>query len=101
MQTSNQAISHVLPGEQDGQRVEVVIEQQGDVERVALRCSTWTDGLGWCTQKTIRLEADQLDDLHRAIAVARQRLNRHRADAGQVPQAAQIIQLPTLSGSQP
>lgn len=97
MQSNNQAISHILQSPGDEQRIEVVIEQHEGAQRVALRCSTWADGLGWCTQKTIRLDSDQLDDLHRAITVARQRLNRQRAEAGHTTQAAQIIQLPTLA----
>lgn len=40
--------------------------------------STWTDGLGWCTQKTMAIDAEMLDDLHRVIAAARIRL---RTDA--------------------
>jgi hypothetical protein len=77
------------------QKVEVVFEP-GD-ERVALRYSTWTEGLGWCCQKTIRVEAEQLDELHRAITVARHRVNRRRAEAGETPKPAQVIQLPSLS----
>lgn len=77
------------------QKVEVVFEP--DEERVALRYSTWTEGLGWCCQKTIRVEAEQLDELHRALTVARHRLNRRRAEAGETPKPAQVIQLPSLS----
>jgi hypothetical protein len=79
------------------QRVEVVFEGGEGEERVALRYSTWTEGIGWCCQKTIRVDAEQLDELHRAIAVARQRINRRRAAAGETPKAAQVIQLPSLS----
>jgi hypothetical protein len=77
--------------------VEVSIEQHEGVERIVLRQSTWTEGLGWCGQKTIRLDTEQLDDLHRALTVARQRINRQRAAAGHVQTTAQIIQLPTLA----
>ena len=77
------------------QKVEVVFEP-GE-ERVALRYLTWTEGLGWCCQKTIRVDAEQLDELHRAITVARHRVNRRRAEAGETPKPAQVIQLPPLS----
>ncbi|HWS54744.1 MAG TPA: hypothetical protein VN228_11485 [Pyrinomonadaceae bacterium] len=86
-----QPLHHARPE----QKVEVVFEP-GE-ERVALRYSTWTEGLGWCCQKTIRVEADQLDELHRAITVARHRISRRRADAGETPKPAQVIQLPPLS----
>lgn len=83
------------PGEEE--RVEVFIEQHEGTERVVLRQSTWTEGLGWCSQKTLRLDSEQMDDLHRALTVARHRINRERAAAGHVREAAQIIQLPTLA----
>jgi hypothetical protein len=83
------------PGED--RKIEVSIESGNEGDKVVLRYLTWTDGLGWCSQKTIRLESDQLDDLHRALTVARHRVNRHRAEAGQTLEAAKIIQLPTLA----
>lgn len=97
MQTGNQQLSNVLLSSDDEQRVEIVIEQHEGEGRVALRSSTWTDGLGWCTQKTIHLNAAQLDELHRTITVARHRLNRQRAEAGEPVQTAQIIQLPNVA----
>ncbi|HEX8072486.1 MAG TPA: hypothetical protein VF546_21240 [Pyrinomonadaceae bacterium] len=79
------------------QQIEVALEQRDGVPEVVLRASTWTDGLGWCCQKTLRLDAAQADELHRALTVARHRLARHRADAGEHNEPAQIIQLPTLA----
>lgn len=79
-------------------RVEVIIEQHEGADLVALRYSTWTEGLGWCSQKTIRLDSEQLDDLHRALTVARYRINRQRAEEGRVlDTAGQVIKLPTLA----
>ena len=95
MISSNRAAAHVLPSTREDQQVEVVLEDGGEV--VALRLSTWTEGLGWCTQKTIRLDGDQLDDLHHAISVARHRLNRRRVRDGQFTPAAQVIRLPTVA----
>ena len=79
------------------QKVEVSFEQLEDGASVALRYLTWTDGLGWCCQKTIRVEEEQLDELHRAITVARHRARRKRAEAGETSAPAQVIQLPSLS----
>ena len=79
------------------QKVEVSFEQHEGGAGVALRYLTWTEGLGWCCQKTIRVEEDQLDELHRAITVARHRVRRQRAEAGEVTTPAQVIQLPSLS----
>jgi len=96
LKSTNRAASHVLPSGCEDQQVEVILED-GEAGGVALRLSTWTDGLGWCTQKTIRLDGEQLDDLHHAISVARQRLNRRRVEDGQFRPAAQVIQLPTVA----
>jgi len=66
-------------------------------ECLALRLSTWTDGLGWCAQKTIELEVDQLDELHRAVTVARRRLASKRAESDQPVAAAKVIHMPTIA----
>lgn len=93
MQLSNTAVS-VPSSARENQKVEVVSD---GIEGVAIRYLTWTEGLGWCCQKTIRVEGDQLDELHRAITVARHRVRRQRADAGETAQPAQVIQLPSLA----
>jgi hypothetical protein len=95
VKSSNRAASHVLASGREDQQVEVILEDGTGC--VALRLSTWTDGIGWCTQKTIRLDGEQLDDLHHAISVARHRLNRRRVEDGQFRPAAQVIQLPTVA----
>ena len=81
----------------DDRRVEVYLETQDDAERVVLRYSTWTEGLGWCSQKTIQLDGEQLDDLHRALTVARHRRNLRRVERGDSIESAQVIRLPTLA----
>jgi hypothetical protein len=54
------------------QRVEVVFSS--DLSAVGIKYLTWTDGLGWSTQKTIWIDSSDVDDLHRAISAARIRL---------------------------
>lgn len=93
----NQAAIQPQESPCEDRKVEVSIESGADGDGVVLRYSTWTDGLGWCDQKTIRLDGEHLDDLHRALTVARHRLNRRRAEAGQPIESAKIIQLPTLA----
>ena len=78
-------------------KVEVSIEPGADGEQVVLRSLTWTDGLGWCGQKTIRLDGADLDELHRALTVARHRVKRRRAEPGQPFETAKVIQLPTIA----
>ncbi len=96
MQSSKNTVTHILPSSTTDQRVEICFEQTDGVEGVALRYSTWTEGLGWCGQKTIRLDPDQLDDLHHALTVARHRVNRKRAETGEHLEPAKVIQLPAL-----
>lgn len=88
-------LSPELAGKQ--QKVEVSFEQREGGACVALKYLTWTDGLGWCCQKTIRVEEEQLDELHRAITVARHRARRQRAEAGEPATPAQVIQFPSLA----
>lgn len=96
MKSSNRAAAHVISSGREDRQVEVVIENREGFEGVALRLSTWTENLGWCCQKTIRLDAAHLDDLHHAITVARHRLNRQRSEDGTFTPAAQVIQLPII-----
>jgi hypothetical protein len=93
----NQAAIQPQDSPCEDRKVEVSIEAGNDGEEVVVRYSTWTDGLGWCIQKTIRLDGEHLDDLHRALMVARHRLNHQRAEAGQTIETAKVIQLPTLA----
>ncbi len=92
---SNNAV-HGLKPAQPEHKIEVALEQHDDMTEVVLRASTWTDGLGWCCQKTLRLDAAQADELHRALTVARHRLIRQHADADEHAAPAKIIQLPMV-----
>jgi len=97
---SGSSMAAGLPLEAAGaqQKVEVTFEPlEGGGECVALRYLTWTEGLGWCCQKTIRVGGEQLDELHRAVTVARHRYRRNLAETGEPQAPAQVIQLPSLS----
>lgn len=94
---SNSAAAQPLRPACENRKVEVAFEQRDGVECVALRYLTWTEGLGWCCQKTIRVDGEQLDELQRAVTVARHRYRRRRAEAGEAQAPAQVIQLPSLS----
>jgi hypothetical protein len=97
VQGNHTATVQILDSPHDDEKVEVLLEEDEGLERVVLRYSTWVDGLGWCGQKTIRLDGAHLDDLHRALTVARHRINRKRMEAGQPVQPATVIQLPTIA----
>ena len=97
MQGNNRATVQILDSPHDDERVEVLLEEAEGSERVVLHYSTWVEGLGWCGQKTIKLDGAHLDDLHRALTVARHRIKRKQAEAGQTSQPATVIQLPTIA----
>ena len=97
MHSGRNATVQILKTPTDDTRIEVYLESQDGAAQVVLRYATWTEGLGWCSQKTIRLDGDQLDDLHRALTVARHRINVQRAEKGQAVEPAQVIRLPTLA----
>jgi hypothetical protein len=80
-----------LPIENDNQKIEVQLDSEN---QVTLKLSTWTEGLGWCVQKTLSFDADFLGDLQRALIVARNKINRERVETGDNIQSAKIIRLP-------
>jgi hypothetical protein len=51
----------------DNKRIDLAIES----DETVIQLSIWTEGLGWCTQKTMRLDAGLLDELHRVVTAAR------------------------------
>ena len=98
MQSSQNAVIQTISSSPEERKIEVLLDpQSGAEDQVVLRYSTWTDGLGWCSQKTIRLDQEHLDELQRALTVARHRLNRRLADTGEIKEPAKVIQLPALS----
>ena len=97
MQGNNRAAVQILDSPHEDERVEVLLEEEAGQARVVFKYSTWVEGLGWCGQKTLRLDSAHLDDLHRALTVARHRINRKRAEAEQTFESATVIQLPTIA----
>jgi len=89
---SNIAIKF-LPIFSDEKKVEVSLQD----DQTVIRLSTWTDDLGWCGQKTLSLDADMLDDLHRVITAARLKLNRQRAETDDEVNDAKVLQFPSFS----
>lgn len=56
-----------------------------DGDDVTLSLATWEEGLGWCTQKTLKFDSDVLEELHGLISAARVKTaaKRCRHDAGE------------------
>src|SRR3712207_2915543 len=97
MQTGNNATAQFSPACGADSKVDVILETREGAERVVLRYSRWGEGLAWCAQRPFSVDPPQFKALPRAPRVARPRLNRQRAEAGQAHTPAQVIQLPTLA----
>lgn len=79
-----------LPIFSDEKKVEVSLTD----DQAVIRLSTWTDDIGWCGQKTLSLDADMLDDLHRVITAARLKLNRRKAESEDNVTGSTVLQFP-------
>lgn len=65
-----------LPIFSDEKKVEVSLED----DQAIIKLSTWIEDLGWCGQKTMSLDAEMLDDLHRVILAARLKLLKKKSE---------------------
>lgn len=89
---SNAAVKFA-PVVSDEKKVEVSL--QGD--QAVIRLSTWTEDLGWLAQKTMSLDAEMLDDLHRVITAARVRLgSRKTENQTEIATPSKVLQFPTI-----
>jgi hypothetical protein len=82
----------LLPVVTEEKKIDVSVENGEAI----LKLSTWTENLGWTCQKTMRLEAEMLDELHRAISAARYRLNSQKDDDGAVVKN-NVLEFPVIS----
>ena len=69
---SNETALKLLPIVSDEQKIEVSLED----DKAVIRLSTFEGELGWCGQKTLEIDVEMLDDLHRAISAARYKSNK-------------------------
>jgi hypothetical protein len=83
----------LLPIISDDKRVEVSIAD----DQAYIKLSTWVEDLGWCGQKTLQIDVEMLDDLHRAIASARYQVNNQKSDVGAASESPNIITFPIIS----
>ncbi len=89
---SNTAVKF-LPIYTDEKKVEVSLEE----DQAVIKLSTWVEDLGWCAQKTMSLDAEMLDDLHRVISSARYRLNNRKSESEENVKPANVIAFPSVS----
>ena len=88
-QTSNTAFKFA-PVEHGEKRVDLNI----DGHEAVISLSSWVEGLGWCGEKTMRLQADMLDEIHRVIGAARIRLRQKRLEAGEEVVDGKVLTFP-------
>ncbi len=82
-----------LPIYSDEKKVEVSLTDN----QAVIKLSTWTEDLGWSCQKTMSIDADMLDDLHRVIASARYRLNKENTVNETSVKTANVLEFPSFS----
>lgn len=58
----DEQIIGILDSESEDQRLELVLES-GETPRLALKLATFSEGLGWHTQKTIFIDARQAEEM--------------------------------------
>ncbi len=91
MQTNT--ATKLLPIVSDDKKVEVSIEN----DQAYIKLSTWEEDLGWCGQKTLQIETAMLDDLHRAIATARYKVNKTKVANDEMSEVSNVIEFPNFS----
>lgn len=82
-----------LPIVSDEKKLEVSLTD----DQAIIKLSTWTEDLGWCSQKTLSLDAAMLDDLHRVIASARYKLNGKKAETTETDKPSNVLEFPSFS----
>ena len=89
---SNLAVK-LLPIISDEKKLEVSLTDN----QAVIKLSTWTEDLGWCCQKTLSLDAEMLDDLHRVIASARYKLKSQNVETAETDKGANVLRFPSFS----
>ena len=82
-----------LPIFSDEKKVEVALTD----DQAVIKLSTWAEGLGWCGQKTMSLDAEMLDELHRVLSAARLKLKREEIENQEEIASSNILQFPSFS----
>lgn len=86
------SVKQFLPSIQNDQKIEVLLENDNAV----IKLSTWTENLGWCCQKTLRLESGLLDDLHHLLTAARYKLNQQKAENNEFS-TSKVLEFPAVA----
>lgn len=90
---SSNLATKLLPIISDEKKLEVSL----DDNQAIIKLSTWTEDLGWCCQKTLSVDADMLDDLHRVIASARYKLKSRNSETSKTNESTNVLRFPNFS----
>lgn len=74
----------------DDKKIDVTLNE-GEAE---IKLSTWVEDLGWCCQKTMSLDLEMLDEMHRVISAARSKIRRDADQEGDDILSARILNFP-------
>ena len=89
----NNTATKFLPIFSDEKKLELSLTDS----QAVIKLSTWTEDLGWCGQKTLALDAEMLDDLHRLIAAARYKLNGKKNETAERNKPSNVLEFPSFS----
>ena len=89
----NNAATKFLPIVTNEKKLELSLTDN----QAIIKLSTWTEDLGWCGQKTLALDAEMLDDLHRVIAAARYKLNGKKAETSEENKPSNVLEFPSFA----
>lgn len=91
----NQAAYKFVPVVTDDKKIEVTLKEGEAV----IRLSEWVEDLGWCGQKTLAVDEQMLDELHRVIAAARVRMKSRRSEAAEIEDntSGRILNFPSAA----
>ena len=80
-----------MPVENGEKRLELSLEDN----KTVLKLSSWVNGLGWCGQKTMEIDDEILEEMHRLIGAARVRV-RSRQETPE-PEMRKVLKFPTAA----
>lgn len=87
------AAKKFAPVYSEDNKIDVSIE--GDMAVISL--SSWVEGLGWCTQKTMRLDEILLGEFQRVAAAAKIRLKHNSSGSADLTETNNVLNFPDIS----
>lgn len=80
----------LAPAVAGDRRIDVSVEDESAI----VQLSDWIEGLGWSTQKTMKLDEELLDEMYMLITAARLKLKRQRAMQDEDAVPAKVLSFP-------